>query len=110
MRRTTTPEEWSMHLAAQPAGGTPVKSYCRENKLDLSSFYRHRGKRRKSDGQGEPQAFVLAPAVRPGKASGSSLSIRVKDFNLTLEPGYRPDDLGGVLMALAKVQHVLGGE
>ena len=110
MRKFTTPKEWSDHLDAQAAGDKTVKSYCHENALNLSSFYRQRRKRVKNSTSGEPQAFVLAPALKPRKVSGSSLSIRVKDFSITLDPGYRADDLEGVLIALAKVQYVLRPE
>ena len=107
MRKFTTPKEWNHHLAAQQASGKTVKSYCHDNELDLSSFYRRRRKSSKDDTGGEPQEFVLARALQPPKVSGSSLSIRVKEFTLTLDPGYSPDDLEGVLIALGKVQHVL---
>lgn len=107
MRKITSPEEWEHHMSAQQDSGKTVKSYCRANDLDLSSFYRQRGKRSKAAGDAEPQAFVLARAFQPPKVSSSSLCIRLKDFSLTLEPGYNPDDLEGVLITLAKVQHVL---
>ena len=110
MRKFTTPKEWIRHLDAQTAGGKTVKSYCHDNDLDLSSFYRQRRMHSKYDTGGEPQAFVLAPALQARKVSGSSLSIRVKDFTLTLEPGYGPADLEGVLITLAKVRHVLRPE
>ena len=110
MRKTTSPKEWSRHLDAQPAGGKTVKSYCYDNGLNLSSFYRQRRKRSKNGAGGEQQAFVLVPALQPRKVFGSSLSIRVKDFSLTLDPGYSSDDLERVLVALAKVQHVLCSE
>ena len=110
MRKFTTPKEWSNHLDVQPASGKTVKSYCHDNGLNLSSFYRQKRNRGKNPASGEPQAFVLAPALQPRKASGSSLSINVKDLTLTLDPGYGPDDLEGVLIALAKVQHVLRPE
>ena len=107
MRKITISTEWSRHLAAQPVSGKTVKSYCRDNDLDLSSFYRQRRKRSKHDTEAEPQAFVMARAFQPSNVSGSSLSIRVKDLTLTLDPGYCSDDLEAVLIALAKVQHVL---
>ena len=107
MRKFTPPEEWERHLSAQRDSGKTVKSYCRANDLDLSSFYRQRRKRGKPDTGAEPQAFVLARAFQPPKVSGSSLCIRLKDFSFTLEPGYCSDDLEGVLITLAKVQHVL---
>lgn len=110
MRRFTTPKEWSNHLDAQAASGKAVRLYCDANGLCLSSFYRQRRKRSKSDTRGEQQTFVRAPALHPRKVSGSTLSIRVKDFTLTLDSGYGPDDLEGVLIALAKVQHVLRPE
>ena len=110
MRKITTHEEWNHHLAAQTNSGKTVKSYCHDNDLNLSSFYRQRRKCGKYDTGGEPQAFVRAPTLKPRKVSGSSLSIRVKGFSLTLDPGYGPDDLEGVLIALAKVQHVLRPE
>ncbi len=107
MKKITIPKEWSRHLEAQPTSGKTVKSYCRDNGLDLSSFYRQRRRRCTYDNGGEAQAFVQAPALQQRKISGSALSIRVKDFHLALDPGYSPDDLEGVLIALAKVQHVL---
>ena len=110
MRKFTTPKEWSDHLDAQLASDKTVKSYCHDNGFNLSSFYRQRRKPGKNRTSGEPQAFVLAPALQAPKVSGSSLSIRVKDFHLTLEPGYGPDDLEGVLVTLAKVRHVLRPE
>jgi len=110
MRRFTTPKEWSDHLDAQLASDKTVKSYCHDNGLNLSSFYRQRRMHGKYDTGEEPQAFVLAPALQAPKVSGSSLSIRVKDFHITLEPGYGPDDLEGVLITLAKVRHVLRPE
>ena len=109
MRRITTPKEWDRHLAAQPVSGKTVKLYCDANNLDLSSFYRQR-KRREYDASADTQTFVLAPALEPRKVFGCSVCIRVGDFALTLDPGYGPDDLEGVLVALAKVQHVLCGE
>ncbi len=108
MKRITTPKEWDHHLAAQQASGKTVKLYCDANDLGLSSFYRRR-KRSEYDAGSEAQAFVQATALQPRKVSGSSLSIRVKDFTLSLDPAYGTDDLEGVLIALAKVQHVLCG-
>ena len=107
MRRNTTEKEWNRHLAAQLAGSKTVKSYCQDNALDLSSFYRQRRKRGRSGAVKEPQAFVAAPILIPRRVSGTSLSIRVNDFNLTLDPGYGSDDLERVLIALAKVRRVL---
>lgn len=110
MRKNTSPKEWNRHLAAQPLSGKTVKGYCHANGLDLSSFYRQRRKCSKNGAGGEPQAFVQAPALLPRKVSGSSLAIRVKDFNLTLEDGYSSNDLERVLIALGKVQHVFGSK
>ena len=107
MRKFTSPEDWDRHLAAQTAGGKSVKSYCRGNDLDVSSFYRQRRIRESNDTGAPSRAFVLAGAFQPLKMSGSSLSIQVKDVTLTLDPGYRSDDLEVVLLTLAKVRDVL---
>ena len=110
MRKITTPEEWNRHLAAQQGSGKTVKSYCRGNDLDLSSFYRQRRKHSTNATGDESQAFVPVAALRPQKVSASSLSIQVKDFTLTLDRGYGSDDLEKVLLVLAKVQNVLRPE
>ncbi len=107
MKKTTTPKEWIHHVAAQQGSGKTVKLYCRDNDLDLSSFYRQKRKRGAHDVDRAPQAFVRAPTLQQRRVSCSSLAIRVKDFTLTLEPGYCSEDLEGVLVALAKVEHVL---
>jgi hypothetical protein len=107
MRKLTAPEEWDRHLAAQAVSGKTVKSYCRANDLDLSSFYRQRRKRSNIDSDAQPRAFVLAGAMQSPKVCGSSLSIRVKDVTLTLDPGYCSNDLELVLVTLAKVRDVL---
>ena len=110
MRKNTSPKEWNRHLAAQPLSGKTVKGYCHANGLDLSSFYRQRRKCGKNDAGGELQAFVQAPALLPRKVLGTSLSILVEDFKLTLESGYSSDDLERVLIAMARVQHVLSSK
>ena len=110
MKKILTHKEWKRHLGAQPASGKTVRAYCKDNKLDLSSFYRQRRKRYEIEAGAESQTFVMARVLQPPKVSGSSLSIRVRDFTFTLEPGYGSDDLEGVLIALAKVRHVLSGE
>ena len=107
MREITTSEEWKGHLEEQPSSGKTVKSYCHDNDLDLSSFYRQRRKFGTNNSGGEPQVFVQAPTVQPRKVSGSTLSIRVRDFHLALDPGYSAEDLEKVLFTLAKVRHVL---
>jgi len=110
VRKILTQKEWKRHLEAQLASGKTVKAYCNDKELDLSSFYRQRRKRSEIDAGAESQAFVMARVLQPPKVSGSSLSIRVKEFTLTLEPGYGSDDLEGVLITLVKVRHVLCGE
>ena len=110
MRKITTPEEWSRHIKAQAVGDKTVKLYCRDNGLDLSSFYRQRRKREGLDTDREPQAFVRAPALLPRKACGSSLTIRIHNFALTLDPGYYADDLERVLVVVGRIQHVLRSE
>ena len=108
MRRKTRPEEWDHHVQAQPAGEKTVRAYCREHELDQSSFYRQRRKRNQDEL--ESQGFVRAPGLPGHRSCGSSLSIRVRDLTLTLDPGFSADDLERVLLALGKVQHVLRTE
>ena len=107
VRRITAPEEWSRHIKAQAVGSKTVKLYCRENGLDLSSFYRQRRKHEAHDADREPQAFVQAAALHPRKACGTSLTIRIHNFALTLDPGYCADDLERVLVVAGRAQHVL---
>lgn len=104
MRRQTSPEEWDHHVQAQPAGGKTVRAYCREHELDQSSFYRQRRKR--SQDEPESQGFVRAPGLPGHRPCGSSVSIRVRDLTLTLEPGFSSDELERVLSAVRKAQHV----
>jgi hypothetical protein len=107
MRKFTPPEDWDRHLAVQAASGKSVKCYCRANDLDVSSFYRQRRKHSNNDGGAQSGAFVLAGAFRSPNMSGSSLSIRLKDVTLTLDPGYSSEDLEAILATLAKVRDVL---
>ena len=108
MRKFTTPKEWSDHLDAQLASEKTVKSYCHDNGLNLSSFYRQRRKR--SQGEPESQGFVRAPGLPGLRPGGSSVSIRVRDLTLTLEPGFSSDELERVLFAVRKAQHVQRSE
>ena len=108
MRKILTPKEWSSHIQAQSVGSKTVKSYCHDNSLDLSSFYRQRRMRGENATGEASQAFVRAPALLSRSVSTASLTIRVGDFTLALDSG--PQDLERVLLALAKVQYVLHPE